>query len=169
MASTLEATLKLSISASMRGALDLSGSLASLREVYLQAFADGAGANAAEEIFADERTVAASGNEDIDLAGSLTNILGEAVVFTAIKAIIIKADPGNTNAVQVTRPASNGVPLFMAAGDGISLAPGEVFSWFSGSAAGKVVTADSGDLLNIANSSSGTGVTYKIIVIGITS
>ena len=54
----------------------------------------------------------------------------------------------------------------MAAGDGISLAAGETFAWFSPTAAGKVVTAATGDLLTITNSAGTTGVTYDVIVLG---
>ncbi len=163
---SLSATVKLSIAALLTGSTDLASKTSPLNKVYSQALSDGAGAGQANVIFADTRTIAASGNEDIDVAAALTDLLGDAAVFARIKAIVIRASDGNTNNVQVTRPASNGVPLFMAAGDGISLAPGEVFSWFSGTAAGKAVTAGTGDLINIANSGGTTGVTYDIIVIG---
>jgi hypothetical protein len=165
----LSASLKLSIAALLTGALDLSTQQAPLNKVYSKEYADGAGEDQANLLFADTRTIAASGNEDIDLAGSLTGLLGTAVVFARIKAVIIVAAEGNTNNVQVTRPASNGVPLFIAAGDGISLAPGDWSLWASGTAAGKAVTGGTGDLLNIANSSGGSSVTYDIIVLGAAS
>lgn len=163
---SLEASLKLSIAAILNGAGDLSTKVANINKVYTQTYADGTGANQAERIFADTRTLAASTGEDIDLSGALTDILGDAVVFTAIKAIIIKAAAGNTNAVEVTTPASNGFPRYLAAGDGESLSPGDVSSWFSGSAAGKAVTAGTGDLLHVANAAAGSSVDYDIIIIG---
>ena len=166
---TLSATVKVSVSGRQTGALDLSTQSADLPKVYSQVFSDGAGADQAQRIFADTRTLAASANEDLDLSGSLTDILGAAVVFTKVKAVIIKASASNSNNVNLTRPASNGVPLFLAAGDGIALAPGEVFVWLSGQAAGKTVTAGTGDLINLANSAAGSSVSYDIIVIGATS
>jgi hypothetical protein len=68
--------------------------------------------------------------------------------------------------VRVNRPASNGVPLFLAASDGIDVPPGGVFLWAC-PADGKVtVTASTGDLLNIDNSGAGTSVTYDVVIIG---
>jgi hypothetical protein len=164
---SLSASVKLSIAAILSGTLDLSTQKASLNQMFSQSWDDGAGANQANVIIADSRTLAASANEDLDLAGGgLTDLLGAAANFARIKAIIIKARAENTNNVQVTRPAANSAPLFMAASDGISLAPGEVFAWFSGTAAGKALTGGTADLLNIANSAGTTGVTYDIIIIG---
>jgi hypothetical protein len=163
---SLSASLKLSIDAIVSGTTDLATKKGDLHKLLTQAYSDGAGANQANLLFADTRTLAASANEDLDVAGSLTGILAEANVFARIKAIIVKAAAANTNNVNVTRPASNGVPLFLAAGDGIALAPGEVFVWFSGTAAGKAVTASTGDLINLANSGGTTGVDYDIYIIG---
>ena len=126
----------------------------------------GTGAGAADMQWSDRRTLSASATEDLDLAGSLTGPLGSTLTFARIKAIYVKAAAGNTNSVQVTRPASNGAPLFMAAGDGISLAAGERFAWWSPTAAGKVVTAATGDLLTFTNSAGTTSVTYDIVIIG---
>ena len=129
--------------------------------------ADGTGAGLANMTWSDTRTRPASGTEDIDLAGSLAGIqAGTTLTFARIKAIYVKAATANTNSVVVTRPAANGVPLFLAASDGISLAPGEVFLWVSPGATGKAVTAATGDLLTVTNSAGSTGVTYDIVVIG---
>lgn len=127
--------------------------------------ASGTATGQADRIFTDTRTLAASASEDLDLAGSLTGPLGTTVTFAKIKAVLIHAAPGNTNAVRVTRPASNGVPLFLAASDGIDVLPDGTFLW-TAPGAGVTVTAATGDLLTIANSSSGTPVTYDVIIIG---
>lgn len=129
-------------------------------------FTDGTGANQADKIFSDTRTLAASATEDLDLAGSLGGLLGGTVVFAEVVGLIVKAASGNTNDVQVTRPASNGAPIFMAAGDGIALGPGEVFVWISGNAAGAAVTAGTGDLVTFTNSAGSTSVDYSVIVLG---
>ena len=68
--------------------------------------------------------------------------------------------------MRVTRPASNGVPLFLAASDGLDVKPGGCFLWLAPDATGVAVTAGTGDLINIANSSSGTSVTYDVVIIG---
>lgn len=129
-------------------------------------YTDGTGAAQVDRIFSDQRTLAASASEDIDLAGALTDIYGATATFARIKAVIVKASSSNTNNVNVTRPASNGVPLFMAAGDGIALRPGFAFAWGGQDTTGVAVTGGTGDLLTITNSAAGTSVTYDICVIG---
>ena len=113
-------------------------------------------------------TLSASATENLDLAGSLTGALGTTLTFARIKAVFISAAAANTNDVQVTRPASNGTAIFMAAGDGIALRPGAAFAWVSGSAdaTGVAVTAGTGDLITVTNSAGTTSVTYTVVVLG---
>jgi hypothetical protein len=129
---------------------------------------DGFATGQADRVFADARTLAASATEDLDLSGALTDAFGATQVFARVKAIFVKAHSDNTNNVNVTRPASNGFPLFLAAGDGVGLRPGETFGLLCAEtdAVGHAVTAATGDLLTITNSGAGTSVTYDIIVIG---
>jgi hypothetical protein len=68
--------------------------------------------------------------------------------------------------VNVTRPAANGVPFMLAAGDGVALPPGGTFLWVAPTAAGVAVTAATADLIDIVNSGAGTSVTYDIVIVG---
>lgn len=121
--------------------------------------------NKANILFSDTRTVALSANENIDLSGALSDAFGASIVAAEIVAIYIAAAAGNTNSVQVARPASNGFTgPFLAAGDGVAIKPGEYALFVSQS--GWAVTAATGDLLNIANSGAGTSVTYDIVIVG---
>lgn len=127
---------------------------------------DGTATGLANRVFADTRTIAASANEDIDLAGSLVDPLGGPAVFAKVKAIMIKAAAGNTNNVVVKPAASNGfLGPFGAATHTITIPPGGVFL-VSAPAAGWAVTGGTVDLINVANSGAGTGVTYDIVVLG---
>jgi hypothetical protein len=128
-------------------------------------FENGTGANQASAVFSDTRTLSASATEDLDLAGVLTDAFGTTVAADRIKAIMVTAASGNTNDVQVTRKATNGVPLFMAAGDGIALTPGAGFCAVFPNAIGVDVTAATGDLLTITNSAGSTSVTYSIAIL----
>lgn len=163
---SLSATVKASISARQTNPLDLGAGTFPLDVIASVAFEDGAGANQSDLLFSDRRTIAASGSENLDLAGVLSSAFGATLTFARIKAILVKAASGNTNNVNVTRPASNGVPLFLAASDGIAVQPGGAFLWVAPSAAGVVVTAGTGDILTVANSGGGTGVTYDIVILG---
>jgi|KBSSwiStaDraftv2_1062776.scaffolds.fasta_scaffold1293763_1 hypothetical protein len=118
----------------------------------------------ADLLFADTRTLAASTNESLDLAGALSSALGATITAAELVLIYVKAHAANTNAVNVTRPGSNGVPLFLAAGDGVAVKPGQFF--LLQSLTGIAVTAGTGDLINIANAGAGTSVTYDILVVG---
>ena len=128
---------------------------------------NGTGAGQADMVFTDTRTLSASATEDLDLAASLVDAYGATMTFARIKVIIVTAASGNTNNVNVTRPASNGVPLFLAAGDGLAVRPGGVAVPLACSdATGVPVTAGTGDLLTFTNSAGSTSVTYTVIIIG---
>jgi len=120
----------------------------------------------ADLIFMDTRTLAASATENLDLAGSLTDPLGATLTFKTIKAIYVKAASANTNNVVVGGAGSNTLlGIFSDATDKIVVKPGGVFMWVA-PATGATVTASTGDILLVANSSSGSSVTYDIVIIG---
>lgn len=166
---TLTASIKLVASAIQTSSLDLGSAKFRPSLSSTLSYADGAGAAAVNRIFTDTRTLTASATEDLDLAGSLTDAYGATITFARIKAVIVTAASGNTNDVQVTRTASNGVPLFMAAGDGIALKPGAMVAWADPGATGVPVTAGTGDLLTLTNSAGSTSVTYSIMILGAAS
>jgi hypothetical protein len=162
------ANVSASVSGSQTSALDLGTITFPFSTTASTAFTSGTGAGQVDMVFTDTRTLSASATENLDLAGSLTGALGTTLTFARIKAVFISAAAANTNDVQVTRPASNGTALFMAAGDGIALRPGAFFAWGSGSAdaTGVTVTAGTGDLLTVTNSAGTTSVTYTVVIVG---
>lgn len=164
---SLTSTITIQALSTLSSALDLASATVPLSYTKTYSLTSGTGANQANQIFHDQRTLSASANEDLDLAGSLTNALGATITLTKLKAIIIVASSSNTNNVEVTRPASNGVPMFLAASDGVSLTPGASFCMVWPDANGITVTASTGDLIHVANSSGSTSVTYDVIVIGV--
>jgi hypothetical protein len=161
----LNATITAGIAATQTNVLDLVTGSGKLARSSAIALTSGTGAGQADLIFSDTRTVAASGTDALDLAGSLTGLYGTTITIVKLKFVLVFAASGNTNNVRINRPASNGVPLFLAASDGIDILPGGAFLW-CGPGAGVTVTASTGDLLNIDNSSSGTSVTYDVILGG---
>jgi len=163
----LTADIQLSVTGKHTGALDLGTATFPFTLTSSFSLHSGTGAGQADRVFTDTRTLAASATENLDLAGVLTDAFGVTLTFVTIKAVIIRAAAANNaaNAVQVTRPASNGVPFLMAAGDGISLAPGYTFAWF-GSGAGVTVTPATGDLITVTNSAGTNSVNYDVVIIG---
>lgn len=162
----LEVQLSAQISGTETSALDLATAQLPINLRSILNFANGAGADQASKIFTDERTLSASGDEDLDLSGGLTDAFGNSIALTKLKGLLVIADSDNTNDVVITRPASNGVPLFSAASDAIPVKPKGFFFWAAPDAGGITVTASTGDLLNLSNSAGGTSVTYKIVIIG---
>lgn len=165
MASSLTSKLSITVSGQQVNPLDLGSVGLPFTDSLVLTLASGTGANQADRLFTDQRTLAASATEDLDLAGVLTDPFGATITMAKIKAIIIKAAAGNANDVQLTRPASNGVPLFLAAADGIAVKPGGAFVWCC-PGTGITVTPATGDLLTVTNSGAGTPVTYDVIIIG---
>lgn len=156
--------VSLKIDAKLLSSLDLSTPDDSLIYSILSNLANGTGAAQASQQFSDTRTIAPSGTDSIDLAGALVNAFGVTVTFTKIKMILVRAAAGNTNNVQVTRPAANGFVWFLAASDGFILQPGAWTVWFD--PIGVAVTPATGDLLAIINGAAGTSVTYDLIIVG---
>ena len=158
---TIRATLSVSDARSTAGGE--SATLAIGKE-FIWPILSGTGANMADRVYTDTRTLAASATEDLDLAGALTNLYG-VVTFAKIKAVFVSAAAANTHNVQVTRTVTTGALLFMADGDGIEIRPGGCFLW-AAPGTGFTVTGAADDTLTITNSAGGTGVTYTIVVIG---
>lgn len=165
----LNTRLNVQLDATQTSALDLVSRSAPLSVSYRKQLTNGTGANQADQVWSDQRTIAASATDSIDLAGSLTDAFGAALSFARLKLVMVKAATGNTNNVNVTMPATNGVPLFLAAGDGVAVRPGGVWLWACTDATGVAVTAGTGDLLDVVNSGAGSSVVYDIVIVGASS
>lgn len=162
----LTTRISMGIDAELTKALDLSTPEDHMILNSVYAWPTGTGAGQADLLWHDQRTLAASATEDLDLAAVLSDAFGTVLTFARIKMIIVKAAVANTNNVNVTRPAANGVPIFLAAGDGVPVLPGGAYWWIAPTATAIAVTAGTGDLLTITNSAAGTSVTYDIVLIG---
>lgn len=165
-----QATLIASIAGVLSGTVDIGEVEHSLSFGPTLSFSDGSGANQITRIFADTRTLAASANEDLDLAGGLTDAIGQTITLARVRAILIRAAAGNTNNVIVGGASSNGFITWVGgATHTVTLRPGGVMLLAAPDATAYAVTASTGDLLRIANSSSGTSVTYDIVILGATA
>ncbi len=139
----------------------------SLSYVQQKTFSNGTGINQCNEMWSDTRTLTASSTESLDLSGVLVDDFGDSVAFTSIKAILVSASAENTNNVVIGGAASNAFGGWVNdTSDKIVVHPGGIFCIVAPDAAGYPVTADTGDLLKVANSSSGTSVTYDIVIYG---
>lgn len=162
---TLSTSIKLDVVTSLINALDLGNVRNDQTYTKTISWATGTGANQADMLFHDQRTLASTIAEDIDLAGALTGPLGNTLTFARVKAIVIFAATANTTSLTVSRNATTGAPFLSADGDAFVLTPGGLFVLTNPSATAIAVTATTDDTINIANGS-GANATYDIIVIG---
>jgi hypothetical protein len=162
----LTARISLKLTADLTKALDLGTAHSPVNRSLIQKFVDGAALGQADRIFADTRTLVASATEDLDLAASLVDAFGATITMARLKALIVLPAAANTNNVNVSRPASNGAPIYLAASDGEAVHPGGMLVKVWPGATAIPVTPATGDLITFANSAGGTPVTYDVILIG---
>ena len=127
--------------------------------------ADGTGSGQASKVYAAQRTVLTAANDDIDLAGVLTDVFGVAESFATVKAIVIRSADGNTTNLTVSPAPTNGfLGPFGASTHTLQVRPGGALV-FAAPQTGWTVTAGTGDLLRIANAAGATA-TYTIEIAG---
>jgi hypothetical protein len=159
-------TIKASIRGSQDVALDLGTAILPIDVSQAFSLADGTGADQANKYFSDRRSLVGPGStEDLDLAGGLTDAFGSVITMTKIKAIFFRNNAAS-NTFTISRPAANGLALFAAASDAITIRPGGIFLWACSESTAIAVTAGTGDLLTITKSGSGTD-TYDIVLVGV--
>lgn len=126
---------------------------------------DGSGSGQANKVYLATRTLASAANDDLDLAGGLTDPFGVTLTFATIKAIVVRADPANTTELQVRPGASNGfVGPFGAAGQHVHVRAGGALV-FAAPQTGWTVTAGTGDILRVTNAA-GASAIYSIEIVG---
>lgn len=127
---------------------------------------NGTTANKYDRQFIAERVVASGATDSIDLAGILSDPQGATITAAELVGIVVinQAVDGTPNTTNLTvGGGANPVPGFSAAGPAIS--PGGMFALISPGDAGiATVTAGTGDILRITNSS-GAQATYQIALL----
>src|SRR5258705_7008961 len=101
----LTAKVTLSVTGQQTNPLDLGTPAFPFSDALTVSLANGVAVGQADRVFTDQRTLVASATEDLDLAGVLLDPWGALITFAKLKAIIIKAAIGNTNNINISRPA----------------------------------------------------------------
>jgi hypothetical protein len=165
-AAGVAADISAGVNGTYTGTNDLGTPSFRLQTRALNRLTEGTTSNKADKLFSDTRTISASSSENLDMAGTLTDPFGVTLTFATVKAIYVKASSANTNNVCVGGAASNGfLGPFSDATDIACVKPGGVLL-ITAPATGWTVTATTGDLLKVANSSSGSSVSYDVVIIG---
>lgn len=167
MATSLSSLLGFDVSAVFESSVDLGTVSHTVGYGPRWNLSNGTGANQANQIFTDTRTLTASSSENLDLAGGLTDAFGNTITFTKIKGIFVVADSANTNDVLVGGAASNGFSSWVNdPTDVVKVKPGGGFATIAPNSTGLAVTAGTGDILKVANSGGTTSVSYTIVIVG---
>lgn len=163
----LSATAIFGLTAQLTKAVDLSVAAAPMEYRKRFAFTDGGGLNQSQYLFSDQRTLAASAAEDLDLAGSLTDVYGAALTFASIKLMAFFVPEAAASGISVTAKATNGFASWVgAAGDAIKVLPGGLALFIAPGATGYAVTGGTGDLITVTNLSGASAVTYDVLLMG---
>lgn len=126
-------------------------------------YTDGTGADQANANFSDQRSIAASGTDAVDLFGAVQDAFGTTLNFTRVNAIMIFAHADNGGNLEVSSELGG---LFAASTDVVTLHPGGLFAITAPDATGYPVTDSTGDDINVANLDTGAAANYDIVVIG---
>lgn len=154
------------IRARQTGAPDLGIASADLGAGVALKLGDGILAGQADRVWSDQRSLAASTAENLDLSGVLSDVFGAVVSFAKVKALLVVADAANPGNIVIGGAASNGfLGPFGDATDTLAVKPGGV-ALLVDAGAGWAVTAGTGDILKVANASGAGAGSYKILVIG---
>ena len=165
---SLTATISLDVQATNIGSPDLSSVRETVNALYtLCALTNGTGANKADAIFTDQRTLTSSATETLDLFdfGGTLSSLGAAYANLAIKALYIQIISGNALTVGAEGSAAAWNSLTGSDTVGVSLPALGTLVAIAPGAAGYAVADTTNHLLKITNTASGSTV-YNIIVIG---
>lgn len=125
---------------------------------------NGTDSGQASKTFSDRRTIAGGATDSLDLTAVLLDAFGNAISFTAIKAIVIRAAAGNGDTLTVGGNENAFASFLGSTADAVVIDAGGLFVMTS--SAGYAVAANTGDVLDIKNDDVAAA-EYEIILIGI--
>lgn len=139
----------------------------------LQPYTTGTGADQANKIFVNQYSIAASGNQQLDLAGGVVDYANQTITFTKIKEIYIALTADTTASSILVGGGTDGagtnalVGYVANASDMIRVGNGRAFTTGRSDATGFPVTAGTGDILRILNEDGSNVATVNVVIIGV--
>ncbi len=170
MADTLATDLK----ASLAWLFTETGELTSVHDnaalEFRATFSDGTAANQADRLWYDEREIAASSNDDLDLTALARTLFGNALSmeFAKVKAVLVinlSASSGDVLRVGGAGAGSAFAAPFAGDADAQVEVPPDSPLLLVNRGDGWSVTAGTGDILRVQNTSA-SPVSYRIAIIG---
>ena len=163
-----DVTFGFTVNGTAKNTLDLTYAQAVLAYAKSGSLVTGTGANQADRIFSDQRTIAPSANDDLDLTGTtLQDNLGENLALARIKVLAVYAAAANANTLVMGGAAAAAITTILGGTNPtLTIRPGGMFLITAPDATGFAITATTADILRFTNGGAGTSVTYDIVVIG---
>ena len=171
MAATLSTEIGASLAWIFQEDRDLSTVIDSSRLEYAGSLADGVGADQADVLWHDERTIAAAGNDDLDLTDLTSALFSSTVTFglASVKAVLVVNT--ETSGPAVLRVGGAGAVAgafgapFAGDQDAVVEVPADSGLLLTNKTTGWPVADGSSDILRIANPGA-SAVTYRIAILG---
>lgn len=161
--------VSLSVAASTQPVPSVGSVIGNIAQTFGVSLVDGTLVGQADTSYWGLRPLAASASESLNLtSGALLDPFGQPVVFARLKVVIISAAIANTNNVLIGGAGGNTAPLLFNTTASVDVArPGGTKTWMVNVAdAIGYPVGSTNNLLQIANSGSGTAINYTIVLIG---
>lgn len=169
MATSLKVSLRALVEAVLEsgiGGVAGGAQISALNE--LQSFANGTASGQMDLVYYGERTLAATANETLDLAGSLKDLFNNTLSFVKVKLIAVKVTTTTAGALEFGPNSSNGAGIggfWKAAANKNRINNNGSFLLLY-DPDGFTVTASTADLLYAENTHGSNAVTYRILIGG---
>lgn len=157
-----------SINSLYQNVLDLSTPQDALNEQFTNAaISDGSGADQANRLFHDTRTLTDAASEDLDLSGVLLDAFGTVLAFTRVIALLVR-NKGAASSLLIGGAVANGfLTPFGDATDKIRLRPLGFLVLSGQDATAYAVTPGTGDLLKFEHGGEDPAdLDYDVMILG---
>ena len=162
----LTTKMVLNLNATLTNALDLTEAAAPHTIKQTISLATGVAVDQADIIFSDTRNLGIGANEDLDLAGVLTDPFGIVMTFVKVKMIYLFAYATNDAYIQIGGAVATQFVNWVAdATDKVNVCPGGVFMLATPTLAAYAVGAGASDFLRITNTGAAAA-DYDIVIVG---
>jgi hypothetical protein len=171
MATELDSKIQLTVTETLSKTFGLSSDVKAIPKLSPTNNMDnGVLADQADLVYSKSGVLAASGNDQLDLNGSLVDEIGNSVDFAKIKGMFLVNTSDSDAELEIgggtDGAGTNAFSTWLTNGATSVKVPWKAFHALTAPKAGFVVTAGSGDILRIENKSSSNGATYELILVG---
>lgn len=129
----------------------------------------GSGESTINDAYVGIRTLASGVGEDIDLSGSLTNLLNQSLTYTRVRHVVFEVVSGTTSGTAISQvnifaSGSNFYGPLLSGTNGLNVKLGNAFQASENTSGGWPVTNSTADIIRVY--CPGPSTTYRVTVLG---